>query len=465
MEATTVVIQLNVRPDWIIPKILSTSSPQDNENILDAGCRVLTTSKSESAGLSQKDLKEKLERHWINENNDLKQKLKTSEVARLLAEKTTTTLTDSVEERISNVTEASRKANQKANKKEYSKLNDLIETLKEKCENLSEQLRDEQVKSLSNEKELTISLTKEKEKEKDELRNEHKTEMDELRKEWKDDREKIIDLQSRKLNSSIKGQNNEDRMLTIISNSFGKDNSYKLIGTASGGLADLRFKWLGYKVMNEFKETKEQSHTASHNIPKAHSDFLSNKKFDCLLYYSWSSTIPNKLGYGEIGYEFIGPEQNKPVIYIGNLGKNVDPIFFINSCVIPFTYQLIKISKEKNQEQLVNLNETFEKLTVSINETTTNIDDFTTHFKELKTNFTKNYNSCEKCLNLIKVNHNNNLNSLGISVKINDAQSMKFITPCGKGGAKKDGVFTELTRYNKHLQKCQICIDSKCSDK
>ena len=80
-----------------------------------------------------------------NEINDLKEKLESYKVAKSLAEKTATTLRQSVEEQISNATKASRKVNEK----ELSELKDQKHTLAEK-------IRDEQVKSLSKEKELTL---------------------------------------------------------------------------------------------------------------------------------------------------------------------------------------------------------------------------------------------------------------------------------------------------------------------
>lgn len=358
MTATTIVIQLNVRPDWIIPKILSTSSPQDNENILEAGCRVLTTSKSESAGLSQKDVKERLsndanlridefkkeydekENTLTNEINDLKEKLESYKVAKSLAEKTATTLRHSVEEQISNATKASRKANEN----ELSKL-------KQQNDTLAEKIRDEQVKSLSKEKELTLLLKEEAEKKIAKIlkdNNEERTNQTNksskrertLLKQLESERERYHALQTRQAGSAVKGGDNEKDFADLLVNTFGQSRNWKYLPKKHNS-GDHLVMWEGHKLMfeNKIGLTESQLKSAK-GLPKAHDDFQRNTDCDALIFVSEDTTIPGHERPSNIDLSII---DNRPVIYIGRFSEVPDKLSYINSMLIPTLDILLKM--------------------------------------------------------------------------------------------------------------------------
>jgi len=515
-------ITLNVREGWTIPEVLHKQrSPEDNENILEAGCRILTNSKSVSIGLSSKDLKEKIqndmnqqidqikkeyvlkENNWLKKENEYKENLESYKISNEVIEKTSSTLRQSIETQISNATTAVRVANDN----EFSKL-------KEQNDILSQKIRDEQVKSFKNDKDLTNLLKKEAEKERNKLlraniedRNSINEKTLEREKNFmkllEDERERYHALQTRQVISSVKGSDNEKDFADILRNTFGQSRNWKnLPKTHNSG--DHLIMWEGYKLMFENKIGLTESQLKSKNgLKKAYDDFQRNTDCDALIFVSENTNIPGHERPGNIDFDII---DNRPVIYISKFSEFPDKLSTMNGIIIPMIDVLLKIHKkthnidpsinnEELQQKLSHIYRLFNEFNQNLTTINTEISIFDRQQKRgirgLKDTYRLVSASFKSILCIITENEYNDTlppidndtlppidndtlppidndtlppidNDTWHPVDNNDKQMVKhnetYITHCGKGGNK--GTFCNKTSFVKHKKNCVICSNS-----
>lgn len=388
-KSNETVFQLTVRKDWKIPTILQTQlSAEDNENIIEVGCRIFKESKDVSTSLCEKELHNKItknadmkienvrkeyeekEETFTREIENLKEELKSSEHNKLEQE-------EKYKGRISVLSSRLKSTKETINdeimgvKESYHEEKELLRKemeivmvrLKEQNKKLTNDIEEEKQKSWNEKK----TIEKETCDEKKAIEKENNARIDKIshneqqtrkaeREMWEKRSEKlqkVIDaererchaLQTRHAVSAVKGSDNEKDFADLLVNTFGQTRNFENLPKKHNS-GDHLIMWEGYKLMFENKIGLNKSQLKSaKGLKKAHDDFQRNTDCDALIFVSEDTPIPGHERPSNIDLSII---DNRPVIYIGRFSEVPDKLSYINSMLIPTLDILLRMYKKTN---------------------------------------------------------------------------------------------------------------------
>ena len=342
------ILSLPIPSSWKIPELLVSSSPEDNKIILEAGCQILTTSRTESAGLNNKDAQLRLKKDaegkidearskFNRELEELQSKLTDDKLnfQRVLAER---------DAQIEVLTVFKGSAQSHINEIRQDTRNSMMEEMI----NLKEELA--KIKHSSDEERLRwLDISKEEREiarvEREKILSSSEKEREALLLQLRELNKSSTATQIRKANSSTKGGDNERDFLEIIKNTFGIAGDFTLLKKELNA-GDHRFDWEGYRVMTENKiGYTESALRQKEGLPKAVKDFTNNTDCDILLFISEDTVVPDHSKPGDID---IGMIDRRPAIFLGNFGKQEDKISYIHSILMPIMRILLKVYKSND---------------------------------------------------------------------------------------------------------------------
>ena len=313
------IIQITIPSEFSLPDIINTFSPEENYLMLKIGSNCLMEGRKVVAGLTQKEIYEKIK----NESKDEIQKLELN----ILLEKE---MTKKMEERITKMYEGE------------------IEKLQKQCELLSNQIKTYEIGN----KDL-IKLEVDKAREKYDLLLEQK---DRQLDKMNDNYEKLL-VQSHK-STSHKGSDGE-KTFCEYAQTFMDFKGFEIIDKhTQGGEGDFHLHFEDFDVLADAKNYKKKVPVDQReNIKK---DLLKNEH----LHFAWLvslNTSIEKYDKAPIMYEWINTTQC--VVYINNLSSFEDPKKILR--IVWFTckelYKLIE-DVDQDENELTDLREKNYKL-------------------------------------------------------------------------------------------------------
>jgi len=409
-----------------IPRILQKTTPEENLDILDVGCRVFEQKRSLSCGLNNKDAQKQIQKEADSKietiTNQHQQMLnhvqadkdraikestmriqvlqKDLEKARTEASVATSNLATAnqllnkqVEEathRLTHENEEMRKRmlahEQKAKESESEKSKAILEAERQKIQAI-EQLRkefqtkaeesDARTKIIELEKSRAI-LDAERQKAQaiEQMRKELQTKHEEQVKAAQDratleinnERARIHEMSmeqtKRQACSSLKGADNERDFGILVKNTFGICSDFMYFKKEQNS-SDHIFKFEGKKIMVENKKGWTMNSLRGENgLPKAIKDFL-NSDCTALIFISEDTDVPDHIKPGDIDIDSLN---GRPCIFIGNFSKIQNKADYITTLLIPILRILVKshaITEDLNAE---NLNSKLETITLFSNQ-------------------------------------------------------------------------------------------------
>jgi hypothetical protein len=349
----SVQIVLNVPADWARPTLIGPStSPEDNALIITAGCRILTDSRSEAAGLNQgaekkrlqaeavatvlasasaaAEEKNRLEKAWAAEKAALMKQLESFRTSAELA-------TAKIAIHDKDVAKA-REAGEASAMREAARLRDDLNAAKA-------EIAAKEEKRLAAEKDLLAA-----EKAKAAAVASAVATKDAA---FAVERDKVAAAAAakdaaaaatlhaaiaRSAGSSTKGADNEQAFYETLTKSFGTAADYKLLEhkIESG---DAIIGWEGGKVMFECK--KYGKTVSEKEVMKAHRDMEMHPECDALVFVSDDSDIS---GHQKPGHFDIGEVHGKPAIWVGHFARAEDKVVFLQM-VARVLRELLRIQK------------------------------------------------------------------------------------------------------------------------
>jgi len=344
-----VTINLIVPPEWKQPDILKSATPEDTAIIIDSGCRILNVSRSESAGINNKEEKKFLKTQSDHEILEIQKRFErdSQEVSRKFRdqEKTLNEKIISYEKTIE--TERSKaEAAIAAKRASESQIKESIneETSRYRSEILAINEKNDQLH-----KDM-IKMRAALELEKQEITFRF---MEEARKE----REKFLDtigtLQGRKANSSFKGGDNEREFIEILKNTFGTSESFNLLKKELNA-GDNRIDWEGFRIMIENKiGYTESALRGKDGVPKAIKDFTQHTDCNALIFISEDTAVPDHTKPGDIDISVI---DGRLAIFIGHFSRQQNKTEYLTTIVIPILRVGLKLFKKNDRSELNDAN-------------------------------------------------------------------------------------------------------------
>lgn len=341
---TNVII--SVPNAWTRPSILDTSTPEENRLILESGCQILTTSRSEAAGINNEAEKIRLKNDAAAKIEDAKKQLtrEIDDLKRKLVEQTNASNINAAEmtAQIEVLTAAKMTV--------QTQIEDARKVARDSSINEVKALREEleKVKKASEEERKQLAEAARVEREQERIERQSiisKTSQDKelLVAEVSKLRDLHSAIQLRKSNSSLKGADNEKSFEVILKETFGTAKDFNLLEKKSNS-GDFRLVWEGGILMFEVKAGYTEARLRDKGgIPKSHKDFTSHTECNALIFVSEDTSIPDHSRAGDIDFEWI---DGRPVIYIGNFARQLDKVYFINVILIPILRTLLKMSKQ-----------------------------------------------------------------------------------------------------------------------
>ena len=300
------VIQITIPSESSLPDIINTFSPEENYLMLKIGSNCLMEGRKVVAGLTQKEIYQKIK----NESKDEIQKLELN----ILLEKE---MTKKMEERITKIYDCQ------------------IEKLQKQCELLSNQLKAYEIGN----KDL-IKTEVDKAREKYDLLLEQKDkQMDKMN----DNYEKIL-VQSHK-STSHKGSDGE-KTFSEYAETFVDFKGFEIIDKhTQGGEGDFHLHFEDFDVLADAKNYKKK--VPIDQREKIKKDLLKNEH----LHFAWLvslNTSIEKYDKAPIMYEWINTTQC--VVYINNLSSFEDPKKILR--IVWFTCkELYKLIEDVDQDE------------------------------------------------------------------------------------------------------------------
>ena len=300
------VIQITIPSESSLPDIINTFSPEENYLMLKIGSNCLMEGRKVVAGLTQKEIYQKIK----NESKDEIQKLELN----ILLEKE---MTKKMEERITKIYDCQ------------------IEKLQKQCELLSNQLKAYEIGN----KDL-IKTEVDKAREKYDLLLEQKDkQMDKMN----DNYEKIL-VQSHK-STSHKGSDGE-KTFSEYAETFVDFKGFEIIDKhTQGGEGDFHLHFEDFDVLADAKNYKKKVPVDQRE--KIKKDLLKNEH----LHFAWLvslNTSIEKYDKAPIMYEWINTTQC--VVYINNLSSFEDPKKILR--IVWFTCkELYKLIEDVDQDE------------------------------------------------------------------------------------------------------------------
>jgi hypothetical protein len=300
------VIQITIPSESSLPDIINTFSPEENYLMLKIGSNCLMEGRKVVAGLTQKEIYQKIK----NESKDEIQKLELN----ILLEKE---MTKKMEERITKMYDCQ------------------IEKLQKQCELLSNQLKSYEIGN----KDL-IKTEVDKAREKYDLLLEQKDkQMDKMN----DNYEKIL-VQSHK-STSHKGSDGE-KTFSEYAETFVDFKGFEIIDKhTQGGEGDFHLHFEDFDVLADAKNYKKKVPVDQRE--KIKKDLLKNEH----LHFAWLvslNTSIEKYDKAPIMYEWINTTQC--VVYINNLSSFEDPKKILR--IVWFTCkELYKLIEDVDQDE------------------------------------------------------------------------------------------------------------------
>ena len=313
------IIQITIPSEFSLPDIINTFSPEENYLMLKIGSNCLMEGRKVVAGLTQKEIYEKIK----NESKDEIQRLELN----ILLEKE---MTKKMEERITKMYEGE------------------IEKLQKQCELLSNQIKTYEIGN----KDL-IKLEVDKAREKYDLLLEQK---DRQLDKMGDNYEKLL-VQSHK-STSHKGSDGE-KTFCEYAQTFMDFKGFEIIDKhTQGGEGDFHLHFEDFDVLADAKNYKKKVPVDQRE--KIKKDLLKNEH----LHFAWLvslNTSIEKYDKAPIMYEWINTTQC--VVYINNLSSFEDPKKILR--IVWFTckelYKLIE-DVDQDENELTDLREKNYKL-------------------------------------------------------------------------------------------------------
>jgi len=349
-------ISLSIPNSWQIPELLSSSNPEENKLILEAGCQILISSRTESAGLNNKDAHLRLKKDaetkideacykFNKELDDLRYRFNEEKLQfqQIISEKDAqinvlSVFKGSTQSQINEIRQDTRNSLME----EMTALKDEIAKIKRSSE--EERLRWLDISK--DEREIArVALETQQEAarlERESIRSSLAKERDTLLQQLQESHRSSTAIQVRKANSSTKGGDNERDFSEIIKNTFGIAADFMMIKKELNA-GDHRFDWEGYRVMTENKiGYTESALRQKDGLPKAIKDFTNNADCNILLFISEDTVIPDHSKPGDIDFGII---DRRPAIFLGNFARQDDKISYINSILIPMMRILLRVYK------------------------------------------------------------------------------------------------------------------------
>jgi hypothetical protein len=334
------IIQITIPSEFSLPDIINTFSPEENYLMLKIGSNCLMEGRKVVAGLTQKEIYEKIK----NESKDEIQRLELN----ILLEKE---MTKKMEERITKMYEGE------------------IEKLQKQCELLSNQLKTYEIGN----KDLVKSEVDKARERYDLLLEQKDRQLDKMN----DNYEKIL-VQSHK-STSHKGSDGE-KTFSEYAQTFMDFKGFEIIDKhTQGGEGDFHLHFEDFDVLADAKNYKKKVPVDQRE--KIKKDLLKNEH----LHFAWLvslNTSIEKYDKAPIMYEWINTTQC--VVYINNLSSFEDPKKILR--IVWFTckelYKLIEDVdqdeneltdlKEKNfklMDKVKNIRKTIREINTSMNAT------------------------------------------------------------------------------------------------
>jgi len=300
------IIQITIPSESFLPDIINTFSPEENYLMLKIGSNCLIEGRKVVAGLTQKEIYQKIK----NESKDEIQKLEMN----VLLEKE---MTKKMEERITKMYEGE------------------IEKLQKQCELLSNQLKTHEFGN----KEI-VKLEVEKAREKYDLLLEQK---DKQLDKMNDNYEKML-VQSHK-STSHKGSDGE-KTFSEYAQTFMDFKGFEIVDKhTQGGEGDFHLHFEDFDVLADAKNYKKKVPVDQRE--KIKKDLLKNEH----LHFAWLvslNTSIEKYDKAPIMYEWINTTQC--VVYINNLSSFEDPKKILR--IVWFTCkELYKLIEDVDQDE------------------------------------------------------------------------------------------------------------------
>lgn len=355
-----VSINLTVPPEWKQPDTLKSLTPEDTALVIDSGCRILNVSRSESAGINNKEEKKLLKMQSDNEileiqkrfdrdSQEALRKFKEHEKTlneKIVSQEKTIELECNKAESALAAKRASESQIRESINDETSRYRSEISTITEK----NDQLHKEMIKMRS-------SLELEKQEMLYRQIEEAKKEREKITEDARKEREKFLEtismLQGRKANSSFKGGDNEREFIELLKNTFGTSESFNLLKKELNA-GDNRIDWEGFRIMIENKiGYTESALRGKDGVPKAIKDFTQHTDCNALIFISEDTAVPDHTKPGDIDISMV---DGRLAIFIGNFSRQQSKSEYFTTLLIPILRVGLKLFKKSDRSDLNDVN-------------------------------------------------------------------------------------------------------------
>lgn len=351
----TKVINIVVPGDWDVPEVLNMLSPDESAFILDVGCETIKDARSLVAGLSQKEIYNKIREESKGEIEKLEMDL-------LVQQK----LNSSLDSSIRNFYE-----------KQVDQLKKQLEELKVQVRNYECQNKDVIELEVKKEREKCRILLEEKEKQVNKINETHE----------------FILKQSQK-STSHKGKEGEQIFEYFADESFRDFKGYNLIDKhTQGGAGDFHMLFEDFDVLVDAKNYKKKVPIDQRD--KIKKDLIKNEHLTFAWLVSLNTSI-DKYDKAPVMYEWINTKQC--IVYINNLLEYEDPrkllriVWFTCKELYKFVEEItvdneelqeLKNDKFRLMDKIKNMRKTMREINTTLNSTRNMLQLLDDEFKEI----------------------------------------------------------------------------------
>lgn len=352
---STKIINIVVPKDWDVPEELNIFCPEENAFILDVGCETIKEARSLVAGLSQKEIYNKIR----EESKGEIQKLETD----LLVQQK---LNSGLDSSIRSIYE-----------KQVEQMKKQLEDLKTQVKNYECQNKDVIELEVKKEREKYKILLEEKEKQVNKINETHE----------------FILKQSQK-STSHKGKEGEQLFEYFADESFRDFKGYSLIDKhTQGGAGDFHMLFEDFDVLVDAKNYKKKVPIDQRD--KIKKDLIKNEHLTFAWLVSLNTSI-DKYDKSPVMYEWINTKQC--IVYINNLLEYEDPrkllriVWFTCKELYKFVEEItvdneelqeLKNDKFRLMDKIRNMRKTMREINTTLNSTRNMLQLLDDEFKEI----------------------------------------------------------------------------------
>jgi hypothetical protein len=352
---STKVINIVVPVDWDVPEELNMFCPEENAFILDVGCETIKEARNLVAGLSQKEIYNKIREESKGEIEKLEMDL-------LVQKK----LNSSLDQSIRNFYE-----------KQLEQMKKQLEEFKMQVKTYESQNKDMIEEEVKKERERCRILLEEKEKQVNKINETHD-----------------FILKQNQKSTSHKGKEGEQLFEYFADESFRDFKGYSLIDKhTQGGAGDFHILFEEFDVLVDAKNYKKKVPIDQRD--KIKKDLIKNEHLTFAWLVSLNTSI-DKYDKAPIMYEWINTRQC--IVYINNLLEYEDPrkllriVWFTCRELYKFVEEItvdneelqeLKNDKFKLMDKIKNMRKTMREINTTLNSTRNMLQLLDDEFKEI----------------------------------------------------------------------------------